>query len=72
MKATQTIIHVGTIQTPSGAWNLYDQYPTSRRDFKITSAVPVGKPTQGIAFTTDRAFERWLAERMMPVQRRLF
>lgn len=72
MKTNQTIIHVGTIQTPSGTWNLYDQYPTSRRDFKITSAVPVGKPTQGIAFTNDLAFERWLEQRMAPVQRKLF
>lgn len=69
---SHTIIHVGIITTPDGAWNLYDQYPTSRRDFKITSAVPVGRPTCGIAFTSDPAFERWLEQRMTPVQQRLF
>lgn len=67
-----SIIHVGIITTPSGEWNLYDQYPTKRRDFKITSAVPVGKPTQGIAFTSDLAFERWLEQRIVPTQRALF
>jgi len=54
------IKHVGTITLASGEWNLYDQYPTNRRDYKITSAVHIGKPAQSIAFTTDESFARWL------------
>tara|TARA_R110000822_G_scaffold17335_4_gene58486 strand:- start:989 stop:1201 length:213 start_codon:yes stop_codon:yes gene_type:complete len=65
---THTIKHVGIIRTPAGEWNLYDQYPTNRRDYKITSAVRIGKPAQSIAFTTDAAFERWLERNMVPVQ----
>lgn len=66
-----TIKHVGIITTASGQWNLYDQYPTNRRDYKITSAVHIGKPAQSIAFTTDAAFERWLTRTMTPTQQPL-
>lgn len=66
-----TIKHVGTLTLPSGDWDLFDQYPTDRRDFKITSAVHVGLPVKSIAFTTDLAFERWLGRNMQPVQQSL-
>jgi hypothetical protein len=65
---THTIKHVGTIRTAAGEWNLYDQYPTNRRDYKITSAVHIGAPAQSIAFTTDASFERWLTRNMAPTQ----
>ena len=67
------IKHVGTISLPCGDFDLFDLYPTDRRDYKITSAVPVGSLTRsGIAFTDNRDFERWLERNMAPVQRALF
>jgi hypothetical protein len=68
----QHITHVGILSLPCGDFDLFDYYPTDRRDFKITSAVPVGRPTCGISFTSDIAFERWLSRNMQPVQRDLF
>jgi hypothetical protein len=69
---TQHITHVGTLSLTSGDWDLYDYYPTARRDFKITSAVPKGKPTCSIAFTCEASFERWLEHNSAPVQQNLF
>lgn len=67
------INHVGTISLPCGDYDLFDYYPVrDRRDYKITSAVPVGKPTCGISFTSEASFERWLERNMAPVQRELF
>ena len=67
------ITHVGRISLPSGDFNLYDYYPMrDRRDYKITSAVPVGKPTCGISFLSEASFERWLERNMAPMQRELF
>ena len=69
----QHIQHVGVLSLPCGDYDLFDYYPTDRRDFKITSAVPVGSLTRsGISFTTDLAFERWLERNMHPVQQELF
>ena len=67
-----TIKHVGTLTLASGEWDLFDQYPTDRRDYKITSAVHIGLPVSSIAFTTDSAFEQWLTRNMIPVQSALF
>ena len=67
------ITHVGTISLPCGDFDLFDYYPTRSRDYKITSAVPVGSPTRsGIAFTDEASFERWLERNMAPVQKELF
>ena len=67
------INHVGTISLPCGDYDLFDYYPTRSRDYKITSAVPVGSLTRsGISFTDNRDFERWLERNMAPVQRELF
>ena len=67
------INHVGTISLPCGDYDLFDYYPVrGRRDYKITSAVPVGKPTCGISFTSEASFERWLERNMAPVQKELF
>ena len=41
----QHITHVGILSLPCGDFDLFDYYPTDRRDYKITSAVPVGRPT---------------------------
>jgi hypothetical protein len=68
----QHITHVGILSLPCGDFDLFDYYPTDRRDYKITSAVPVGRPTCGIAFTDSRDFERWLERNMAPVQLGLF
>lgn len=69
----QHIQHVGTISLPCGDFDLYDYYPTRSREYKITSAVPVGSLTRsGISFTDNRDFERWLERNMAPVQRALF
>jgi len=68
----QHIKHVGVLSLPCGDYDLFDYYPTDRRDFKITSAVPVGRPTCGISFTCEAAFERWLERNMAPVQLGLF
>ena len=70
-RTVKTVKHVGIITTPLGEWDLYDQYPTNRRDYKITSAVPRGKPTCGVTFASDAAFERWLMLAQQPVQRAL-
>jgi len=66
--------HVGTISLPCGDFDLYDHYPMrNSREYKITSAVPVGSPTRsGIAFTSEASFERWLERNMAPVQQELF
>ena len=66
------ITHVGTLSLPCGDFDLFDYYPTRSRDYKITSAVPVGKPTCGISFLSEASFERWLERNMAPVQRELF
>lgn len=68
---TNTIQHVGTLRLTTGVWELYDQYPTSRRDYKITSAVRE-ESGASIAFTTDHAFECWLVRNQQPVQSLLF
>jgi hypothetical protein len=70
----QHITHVGTISLPTGDFDLYDHYPMrNSREYKITSAVPVGSLTRsGTAFTDNRDFERWLERNMAPVQRELF
>jgi hypothetical protein len=68
----QHITHVGILSLPCGDFDLFDYYPTDRRDYKITSAVPVGRPTCGISFTSDISFERWLERNMAPVQLGLF
>ena len=66
------ITHVGTLSLPCGDFDLFDYYPTRSGDYKITSAVPVGKPTCGISFTSEASFERWLERHMAPVQKELF
>lgn len=67
------ITHVGTLSLPCGDFDLFDYYPTRSREYKITSAVPVGSLTRsGIAFTDNRDFERWLELNMAPVQREMF
>lgn len=69
----QHIQHVGVLSLPCGDYDLYDYYPTRSREYKITSAVPVGSLTRsGISFTDNRDFERWLERNMAPVQRALF
>lgn len=67
-----TIKHIGILRLASGEWNLYDQYPTRSRTFRITSAVPVGRPTCGVSFLSDEAFDLWLAQNQWPVQQALF
>ena len=66
--------HVGRISLPCGDFDLYDYYPMrNSRDYKITSAVPVGSPTNsGTSFTSEASFERWLERNMAPVQKELF
>jgi len=68
----QHIKHVGVLSLPCGDFDLFEHYFNNSRNYKITSVVPVGRPTCGISFTCEAAFERWLERNMTPVQLGLF
>ena len=66
------LINSGTLSVNGRKWLIqtyYPQYP--KRNYCIYSVCPTDKPTQGLSFTTEQAFEQWLGDTMQGTQLQL-
>lgn len=67
------IISTGTLSVNGRDWliqSYYPHYPT--RNYVIFSVCPKDKPTQGMSFTSEAAFEDWLGQTLEQTQLPLF
>lgn len=67
------ISHTGTLNVNGTEWIIqtyHPHYPT--RNYVIFSVCPKDKPTQGMSFTSEAAFEEWLGQTIEQPQRNLF